>query len=164
MAVFAVHWCRVTRWLLLWSLKQPTAPLSGILYEKRPVIARSRSAVWSYSEVDYWIGDSLGSPTFKLWETKWLSKWAKPLSVHMYTVVEQDSVLPTLSHWSWERPGQESDSASSRLSLWPVWGRVARAGLSIYYAESLSCVEPCVEPCVERQTQFLIYWVFELCT
>ena len=73
MAVFAVHWCRVTRWLLLWSLKQPTPPLSGILYEKRPVTARSRSAVWSYSEVDYWIGDSLGSPTFKLWESKRLT-------------------------------------------------------------------------------------------
>ena len=57
-AVFTVHWCSMTGWLLRWSLKQPPVPLSGILYEKRPVTTRSRSAMWSYSEGDRWIGDS----------------------------------------------------------------------------------------------------------
>ena len=35
-AVSVVHWYRVTRRLLWRSLKQPSVPLAGILYEKRP--------------------------------------------------------------------------------------------------------------------------------
>ena len=52
MAVSVVHWCSMTRRLLWRSLKQPSVLLPGILHEKMPHTARSKDAVWSYSERD----------------------------------------------------------------------------------------------------------------
>ena len=67
-AVSMVHSYRVTVRLLWRSLKQPSVPLAGILYEKRPHTARLRVASETTEEGTFgvWL---IGSPRFKLIET-----------------------------------------------------------------------------------------------
>ena len=57
-AVSVVHRYSVTGRLLWRSLTQPSVPLAGILYEKRPHTARSRVAKWNYRRRDPLVCDS----------------------------------------------------------------------------------------------------------
>ena len=136
-AVFTVNWCRVTRQLLQWTLEQTPVPLSGILYEQ------GRSQQDQDLQCGATVKGTSGLVAHRLIN----------LQASRNQLAQQVSRNPFciyISLWS----------LTQHLLCWVTVSCVFwyRAGLSIFYTESLSCGEVCME----SRTQHLLHWVTEL--
>ena len=134
--VSVVHWYSVTGRLLWRSLKQPSVPLAGILYEK------IESCKWNHRRRDLW------------YVTHRLTKIKADRNLE---AVKLDSVLSYTESGVLVGSGVRSQTQpSSLLSLWAVW-LCGESDSAIFFAESLSLV------CGEPDSAIFFCWVPELC-